>query len=224
MASAKPDPAAQESNDSTVRRLWGEHRTEIISAALIVLVAIVCTIFVLVSAANKTNAGGPTYRPTPSASSSSPSPSLAPGQTPSPSSSVDPSVPADPVPIDQPATISPGLAAEITKFEAVQGVAKTPGERSGPSVRITVTITNNTSKSVPLDTVNVTAYYGQEQTPAPELSSPGGSPLPASLAPGKTAAGVYIFRIAKDDRGHVRVEVDYSVDVQPLIFEGAVPV
>ena len=126
-------------------------------------------------------------------------------------------------PLAQPAAIQPGLTAQITKFEAVQGVATTPGSVSAPSVRITVTITNNTSKSVPLDTATITSYYGPAATPALQLYSPGGVDLPASVAAGKTASGVYLFSIPVADRSDVRFELDYSVNVKPLFFEGSIP-
>ncbi|MCU1558708.1 MAG: hypothetical protein JWN09_2703 [Microbacteriaceae bacterium] len=221
MATENTEPVSPEPSQDEVAGRWSARRKAIVAGA--VAVAIVAGIIVAVAIANSNsmNAGGtsqgtnPGSSPTPTEASANPTPSASP--------SIDPAVPRVPVPIDKPAPISPGLTAAITKFEAVQGEAKTPGEVSGPSVRITVTITNSTSAKASLATAVITAYYGDAETPALELSAPGGSPLPAEIAAGQSATGVYIFTIPVDQRGKVRIMVDYSVDVQPLVFAGAIP-
>ncbi len=68
----------------------------------------------------------------------------------------------------------------------------------------------------------MSAYYGADRTPAPELREPGGSPLPAAVGAGKTVTGVYIFTVPEDQRNNVTLMVDYSVDVAPLVFQGDV--
>ncbi|MCU1557982.1 MAG: hypothetical protein JWN09_1977 [Microbacteriaceae bacterium] len=222
MATENTAPVSPEPSPDKAPGTWSARRTAIVAGAIAVVIAAGAVTAVAITNSNSTTAGGPSQSAMPG-SSSTPTGGASVDPTPSASPSVDPSVPAAPVPIDQSAAISPGLTAAITKFEAVQGVAKTPGEVSGPSVRTTVTITNNTSAKVSLATTVVTAYYGDGQTPALELSEPGGSPLPNELAAGQSATGVYIFTIPVDQRGKVRIMVDYSVNVQPLVFEGAVP-
>lgn len=229
MATDTSDTASPEPSPNRPTNAWSTRRKAIATAIVAVVIAavIVTAVAVAVSNSNSTRAGGaspgttPGNSATPKPTGTNPASSASP--SPSAGASDDPSVPASPVPIDQPAPISPGLTAEITKFEAVQGKARTPGEVSGPSIRLTVTITNGTSGRVSLATTIVTAYYGDAQTPALELSEPGGSPLPADVAAGQSATGTYIFTVPVDQRGKVRVVVDYSVDVQPLVFEGAVP-
>jgi hypothetical protein len=222
MATENTDPVSPEPSPDKAPGTWSARRTAIVAGAVAVLIAAGAVTAIAITNSNSTNAGGTSQGTNPS-SSPTPTGGASVDPTPSASPSVDPSVPAAPVPIDQSAAISPGLTAAITKFEAVQGVAKTPGEVSGPSVRTTVTITNSTSAKVSLATTVVTAYYGDGQTPALELSEPGGSPLPNELAAGQSATGVYIFTIPVDQRAKVRIMVDYSVTVQPLVFEGAVP-
>ena len=135
-----------------------------------------------------------------------------------------PAVPEEkpPTAIDQPAPITPGLTAEISRVEAVDGTARGPGEVAGPSLRVTVTIENSTTADAPLNATVVSAYYGADRTPAPELREPGGSPLPASVGAGKTVTGAYIFTVPEDQRNNVTLMVDYSVDVTPLVFQGDV--
>ncbi|CAO1654268.1 DUF4352 domain-containing protein [Salinibacterium sp. NYA9b] len=132
-----------------------------------------------------------------------------------------PAVPdVTPVPIEEPADVTPGLVAKVTKVEEVDGTARGPGEVAGPSLRVTVTMTNSTSSVVSLRTTVISCYFGADRTPAPELREPGGSPLPASLAANSAIDGVYIFTVPADQRGNVTLLVDYSVDVQPVVFQG----
>ncbi|MBH0116823.1 hypothetical protein I6E52_08170 [Salinibacterium sp. NG253] len=132
-----------------------------------------------------------------------------------------PAVPdVTPVPLEEPADVTPGLVAKVTKVEEVDGTARGPGEVAGPSLRVTVTMTNSTSSVVSLRTTVISCYFGADRTPAPELREPGGSPLPASLAANSVIDGVYIFTVPADQRGNVTLLVDYSVDVQPVVFQG----
>jgi hypothetical protein len=212
MATAKSD-APQGPGPGSARSSWSTRRKVIVAAIVVVVVlALVAAAIIGAVLTNTTN----TTNGKPGSGETGAS------ETPSSASPV-PSGSATPVPIASPGTITDGLTAAITKFEAVDGVAKTPGEVSGPSVRMTVVITNATTKAEALNAVNVTAYYGSALTPALELSEPGGAQMPTTVAAGKTATGVYVFTIPTDQRGNVRVEVDYSVKVKPLIFQGALP-
>lgn len=226
MAATKPESPSPRPSDGTPTdgsstQRWSTRTIAIASAvAVVIIVAVVLALTLRPSISNTAT--------TDSTKSPTPAPSVTMGASASPSATAEPNAtagpsPASPVAITKPATILPGLTAAITKFESVAGKAQTPGEISGPSVRMTVTITNSTAKAVTLNTTVVTAYYGTDQTPALQLTSPGGVNLPTSVAPGASATGVYIFTIPTDQRANVRVEVDYSVDVAPLIFQGSVP-
>ena len=206
MAAARPE------DRSNAGIGWSKRRKAIVGtivgivAALIIAALITISYLTSPAARNAANGGGPGAH-----ASSTSTPSATPIAVPTSA------------PIAQPGAIAPGLTAQITKFEAVQGVANTPGEVSGPSVRITVTITNNTSASASLKTTTISASYGTKSTPALELFSPGGVSLPSTVADGQSVTGVYLFSIPVADRSNVRVELDYSVGVKPLVFEGAIP-
>jgi hypothetical protein len=215
MANEKPGTPSTEPAPVEGTSPWTTRRKVIVGViAAVVVAAIVVAIILLTTTRGTNTAGGSTSTP---GASSSPSASSTASASPSPSAS------ATAAPIAQPGTIKPGLTAQFTKFEAVDGIAKTPGEVSGPSVRFTVVITNSGSAAESLATTVVTAYYGDDNTPALQLSEPGGSDLPQSVAAGSTATGVYIFTIPADQRNNVRLEVDYSTKVTPLIFQGALP-
>lgn len=207
--------------ETSEKRRWTTRSMVITAAAVVLLAGAAVTVAVLAQQDGARPAVSPSSSPS-DRPATSPKPSDAAGD-PSATPPVDPSIPADPVVIDQPADISPGLTAAITGLESVAGEAKRPGEVAGPAVRVTVQITNSTSAPVSLLTTVVTAYYGADQTPALELGSPGASPMPTEVAAGAAATGVYVFTVPSDERGNVRVMVDYSVDVQPLVFQGAAP-
>jgi hypothetical protein len=143
----------------------------------------------------------------------------------------DPDAPAgDPVvadqpdlPIDEPADISPGLTAAIASLEAVDGEATGPGEIAGPSVRVTISIANTTDEPADLTGAVVTAYSGEDLAPALELREPGGRALPATVAPGATATGVFVFQIEPERRDIVRIMLDTAVGIDPLVFAGPAP-
>lgn len=189
-----------------------------IAAGLVLVVAAAVAVVVGL----QPNGVGPMPSGTPSASggTSAPLPSAAPSE---PATPGDMLAPADPVEIDEEAEITPGLSAEITAIEAVEGEARRPGEVGGPAIRVTVQISNSTDAAASLATTVVTAYYGADRIPALELGAPGAVAIPSEVAAGGSATGVYVFTVPPEERDRVQVMVDYSVDVQPLVFEGVVP-
>jgi hypothetical protein len=220
MADAKPDahdPDAPEGQaaEGGMSPRW--RRILVIAVPVLLVLGIAVAVFAALG-------------PTPGLSAPGASPVASPSPSPSPSATSPvtptegPAVPEEkpPTAIDQPAPITPGLTAEISRVEAVDGTARGPGEVAGPSLRVTVTIANSTAADAPLNATVVSAYFGADRTPAPELREPGGSPLPAVVGSGKTVTGVYIFTVPEDQRNKVTLMVDYSVSVAPLVFEGDV--
>ena len=224
MANEKPGTPSKDPAKVDGASPWTTRRKTVIGIIAGIIVIAIITVAVIVSTARHSTPTTPSKSSTPSASSTgSPSPAPSASGTSSATPSAVPSASATSAPIGGAGTIKPGLTAQITKFEAVDGVAKTPGETSGPSVRFTVTITNAGSLAESLATTVVTVYYGADRTPALQLSEPGGTDMPASVAGNTTATGIYIFTIPVDQRNNVRLEVDYSVKVPPLVFQGALP-
>lgn len=86
-----------------------------------------------------------------------------------------------------------------------------------------MTVANGTDAMVSLNTAVVTVDYGSAETPASELSRPGGSSFPPTVAPGATAVGKFVFTVPSDERGQIRITVDYSVGAAPVVFEGSAP-
>lgn len=161
--------------------------------------------------------------------SSTPDASETPAVTPSESSSPAPTAdPGDPFPEQSPvAPTDPGSAAgisvKLTKFESVTGEVVGPGDVAAAAVRVTVDITNTGSEPLDLDLVVMNAYMGEQRDPAETYEKPGGQPVNGSLEPGKTATGVYLFRIPEDRRGDVTFVVDYHAGQPAITWRGQVP-
>jgi hypothetical protein len=207
MTSEPPRPSAATSR-----------RNLILAGASTALVIVAAIALALTLPAGSPGASSPTTPPATTPASDAPTP--VPSESPTP---VTQPPAGDPVPIDTPAEVVTGLTASISGIEAVDGVAKGPGEVSGPSIRFTVTIANATGAPVDLTGTVVTVDYGADRTPAGQLYEPGAVRLATSVAAGGTASGVFVFAIPPESRGLVHITVDYAVDVAPLVFAGATP-
>ncbi|MFD3443747.1 hypothetical protein ACFDTO_03985 [Microbacteriaceae bacterium 4G12] len=137
----------------------------------------------------------------------------------------DPAVgtPEEPAPLDEPSQAVPGVTIAIADLAAVEGEPRGAGELAGPALRFAVNVTNTDDEAAALGTVVVNLYYGEDETPAPPVTGPNGSNLPAEVAAGQTASGAYIFTVPEDQRDRVRIEVDYSTEAGVVVFEGAAP-
>jgi hypothetical protein len=127
------------------------------------------------------------------------------------------------VPLADAAAAVPGVVFSISDLEAVDGVARGPGEVAGPSLRFAVSVRNDTASTVSLTSTVVNFYFGADQTPATELAAPGGVPLPDEVAAGGTARGVFVFNVPNEGRSLVQIAVDYSAGVPIVLFEGPAP-
>ena len=224
-------------NDSSPARFQGRSRL-VWAAVAAVLVVLVVWLAVrggsdsgAEASSGTTTAATPTVTPSGTASAfpsttvgadGQPLPSKKPGQT-VPTAVVKPGKLPKPVrtPLRSTAQVGDGVEVKVTKIEAVQGKGRGPGETSGPSLRFTIEVVNGSDK--PLETVasTVTASYGGNDTPATDVSAPGGRPLPDQVAPGKSATGVFLFRIPPDQRDQVKVEFTYNVEIPRVIFSGS---
>jgi len=209
-------------------------------AALVVIVAVVVYLATrgtsdeagpLPSASSTTSPASPS----PSATEPASEPAVTPSEDPAAPSPSDASTPAptgDPsaaptarptepaVPLDTTAEPRRGVTAELATIESVTGVAELPGDVGGPSLRVTVKISNDTDEDVDLSGAVVVLYTGKDRAPAIELSKPGAKALPSSVAPGSSVTGVYVFNVPVAKRDLVAVEVDLASKVPVVVFQG----
>ncbi|MFF2371803.1 hypothetical protein [Agromyces sp. NPDC058110] len=208
----------------------GSRRTVLVVAGIIVAIILIAFVVIpLLGGSPKAPVVSSTDASATASASPAPATTAPPTKAPLPTvPSVDPSPveqppPADPVPIDEPAEIAPDLTARIASIEAVEGEAQGPGEVAAPSIRVTVEIANDTDAASSLANASITAYFGEDLTPAPELREPGGTTFPAEVPAGKTAEAVFIFSVPESERDDVTIMVDYALEVAPLQFHGSVP-
>ncbi|MCI2956175.1 hypothetical protein MN032_00615 [Agromyces atrinae] len=129
---------------------------------------------------------------------------------------------AVPVPFEEPVPIENGITIAVTGLESVEGEAQIPGEVSGPAIRVTVDLRNDSAETISLRQTIVNLYYGDSLTAGNPILQPGGAPLPEEVAAGASATGVYVFSVPADDRERVRVEIDVDIDQTIVLFEGPV--
>ncbi|MBG0738331.1 hypothetical protein IV500_02650 [Paeniglutamicibacter antarcticus] len=130
---------------------------------------------------------------------------------------------AAPVKLDQTATVKDGITAEVSGLEAVQGEARGIGEISGPSVRFTLTIHNQTKDPISTNSVVVNVRAGTDDIPANSVSGPAVVALPESIAAGESGTATYVYLIPVDQRSAVRIYLNYQANSPIAAFEGAAP-
>ncbi|MGA7206285.1 MAG: hypothetical protein WBX27_16835 [Specibacter sp.] len=116
-----------------------------------------------------------------------------------------------------------GVSVTVSKVEAVAGVAQGPGQVAGPSVRFTLTFTNNGKTAVNTGGAVVNVDTGANHVPALPLSGPGAVSFPASTGPGQSSSCTFVFLIPNNQRDSVRILFNYNVSSSIAAFEGAVP-
>ncbi|MFK4853365.1 hypothetical protein ACI3KT_17140 [Microbacterium sp. ZW T6_19] len=202
------------------RRWW------IIAAAAAVVIILVLVIGMATGwgRGSSTSSGGPSASSVPGDSDhSSPSPSTTTGADPDGDTpaTVAPRETSAPVPLDQVAEPASGVRVSLASITAISGQASVPGEVAGPALQVTVNVENANDSDALTDTLIVNVYYGTDRTPANILVQPR-QDLPLSIAPGEAAQGVYAFTVPEAARGQILVEVDLSVDLPVVLFEGPV--
>ncbi|SEM83952.1 hypothetical protein E3O25_05045 [Cryobacterium sp. TMT1-3] len=219
------------------RRFWGI----LASAALAVVVVVLVVAGVAASNGTSPDAAGtsetstssprstgatpatPGAEPSAPPTATTPAPVAPPAPPESAAGELAPPAAQAPVPLTEPAAAVPGVVFGVGAVEAVNGVARGPGEVGGPSLRFTVTVRNDTADTVNLTATVVNLFFGADQSPATELTASGGAPFPEAVAPGATQQGMFVFAVPTDQRDRVRIAVDYSVGVPIVLFEGAAP-
>lgn len=120
-------------------------------------------------------------------------------------------------------TVKGGVSATITDITAVQGEAKGIGEVAGPAVRFKVTVLNDTAAVLALDGAVVDVSYGDDEQPASQLSGPAPEAFPASVAPGESGVGVFIFAVPLEARDKMKIHFNLEAETPIATFAGKVP-
>lgn len=197
-------------NNSELPRSGSRGKKILLATALVIALAILASVAIFMTNRDRPPIAVPSARATPSASAA------VPAEDPSPRPS------ATPEPIGTSPQVINGVSALIGTLSAVDGIAASPGEIAGPSIRVPVTLINTTSAAFPLDSLVISVDYGESRIPASELSGPDVYRLTGEIAPGKSVVGAYVFTVPVADRDLVTVTVDLGADLTPLVFTGKV--
>lgn len=113
-----------------------------------------------------------------------------------------------------------GLTATVTSVEAYTATATRPGEVSGPAVKVTLKLVNDTGSDFAVSTATVNAYYGSASTPAdPVQGDSAAKPFTGTLKPGATATAVYVFTVPSADSGDVTLTLSDQAGAQLVVFK-----
>ena len=212
-----------------LQRWLASGRTRLVIGALLLAVALVVAI--VTSGTDRSDSGqsgsgqsGPRQSGQGAIGSA---PSTAPGTTThTPGSlqpvAVDDVTPEPPIALTETADFGSDVTLRISKVEEVRGTARGPGEIAGPALRLTLELKNTSKDPLSLEPLVVALEASRDHTPAPSLTGPDSKPFAGTLAPGRSATGVYVFTVPKADRDVVEVTVSATNDEPVVVFTGAV--
>jgi len=126
-----------------------------------------------------------------------------------------------PVSLSVAASYGTGVTARMVKIDNIKTVAQLPGEIAGPGVALTVEITNSSTRVVELNSV-VVDLIDVRGVPAIPMTAAPASPFAGSVAPGKSATGVYVFTLGSTYRDPGNISVSYSIGAPIVLFAGNV--
>ena len=126
------------------------------------------------------------------------------------------------VPLDASGTAGDGVVVNLPRVDAITATGRGPGDVSGPALRVTVRVVNDTAEDISLGDVTVNLFYGAEATPASPIDDSSQQLFAGDLPAGEAAEAVYVFGVPSDMRDAVTVEVRHRADAPRLIFAGPV--
>lgn len=126
------------------------------------------------------------------------------------------------VELEETADVAGGVAT-ISKIEAIEAKAEGIGQIAGPAIRFVVEVRNTSDQELKLDTAEITVEAGAQKLPAIRLDGSGTKLFPLEVAAGKRASGTFVFLVPEDQRGQVRIYLNYAASESVVAFEGAAP-
>lgn len=152
-----------------------------------------------------------TPRPTPEPGQTAPSPVETPEDLPKPVRAA----------LGAPADLGNGVRVRVSDIAGVEGVGRGPGESSGPALRVSVSVSNESDEALGMLSSVVGLSYGPRGTPADDLAGPGAQGFPELIRPGASAEGRFVFRVPPSERSEIVVEFRYSTEAPEVVFRGA---
>ena len=212
---------------STTDQLRPRHTGRRIAAAI----ALSCTLLLAgcsgaAASSSSSSSRGPAEGEPGATGTPTPPPLVSPTGTwtpPAKGASAGPTAPA-PVPtrsaaLNSPVALDTRVTVRLESVSATTVKAVTPGQDSGPAVKVSVSVQNRSTAPVVVDSavVSLTADKGSSG-----VGTTAGDPHPlkGSVAPGATARGTYIFMLAPAKGRQITVSVNYSAGEPVAFFTG----
>lgn len=124
-------------------------------------------------------------------------------------------------PIAGEARLKDKVRVRITTVQAIEAKATIPGDVAGPAVQFDVVVSNGTDQPVPAGNA-VVNVSGRDKSPAVMLVGAPTSPFKGDVGARKTATATYAFRVPKDQRVPIRIEVSIDPSLPVAHFTGNV--
>lgn len=130
-------------------------------------------------------------------------------------------LPTTTAPLDEAIEFDTGVVVEIVAVEPITVAAETPGEISGPALRVRVAARNDSGEPQAVDSAVVTVVADDGEL---GIGTTAGSPSPLSgvIEPGGTAEGTYVFMLDPAAGRDVTVSVNYAAGQPLAVFTGTV--
>ncbi|RXW32435.1 hypothetical protein C1706_07825 [Propioniciclava flava] len=121
----------------------------------------------------------------------------------------------------QPVTFDSAATVSLDALSAISVSATTPGEITGPAVKVTVKVSNGSQQALDVSSavVSVTAEDGTLGIPT-TAGDP--APLEGVIAPGQSVTGSYVFMLDPAAGRGVLVTVNYAAAEPVAVFTGKV--
>lgn len=158
---------------------------------------------------------------TPEAVDSGPTPAATPTSSQAPDSGPTeaPDLPVVEGKLDEDVELPTGVSVSVTSVRATSVKAETPGETSGPAVKVVVAVTNDSEDTYDVDSAVVALYTPDGELGIPTLAG-GTDVLSGTLKPGAETRGTYVFMLDPAKGRDIIVSVNYAAGEPVAEFTG----
>lgn len=123
--------------------------------------------------------------------------------------------------VDDTVTLSGGVEVAVVDLDSAEVSNPLPGESGGPAVVATISVTNNDSTGFTTGQLEVSLLDSRGYA-AERVTAEPARPLPATVEPGASAQGVYVFLVPEEHRDPIKITVG-APGVQNVEFTGTAP-
>ncbi|MCR8670841.1 hypothetical protein, partial [Agrococcus sp. HG114] len=128
-------------------------------------------------------------------------------------------LPTTRAPLGEAVDFDTGVTVDVLSVEPITVAAQTPGEVSGPALRVVVEARNGSGEPQQVGSAVVTLVADGGE-PGVDTTAGDPSPLTGTLPPGSTATGTYVFMLDPAAGREVTITVNYAAGEPLAVFTG----